>query len=96
VGGTTTTNVYDGDGKRASQTVGSTTTSYFYDVGGGLPVVLSDGSRKYVWGLGLAYTVDSGNNAQVYQTDGLGSVKLWAKVHQTFRAKLHHESATME
>jgi hypothetical protein len=24
------------------------------------------------------------------------SVKLWAKVHQTFRAKLHHESATME
>jgi CRISPR/Cas system CMR-associated protein Cmr3 (group 5 of RAMP superfamily) len=24
------------------------------------------------------------------------AVKLWAKVHQTFRAKLHHESATME
>ncbi len=75
VGGTTTTNVYDGDGKRASQIVGSSTTSYVYDVGNGLPTVLSDGTRKYVYGLGLAYTVDSGNVVQVYQTDGLGSVR---------------------
>ncbi len=75
VGGSTTTNTDDGDGKRASQTVGGTTTTCDYDVQRSLPVVLSDGSRKYVWGLGLAYTVDSGNNAQVYQTDGLGSVR---------------------
>ncbi len=75
VSGTTTTNTYDGDGKRTSQTVGNTTTSYVYDVGAGLPNVLSDGARKYVYGLGLAYTVDTSNNVQVYQIDGLGSVR---------------------
>ena len=76
VSGTTTTNVYDGDGKRVSQTVGtSPATTYAYDVAGGLPVVLTDGSRKYVYGLGLTYTVDSGGNVQVYHADGLGSVR---------------------
>jgi RHS repeat-associated protein len=71
------TYVYDGDGKRISKTVGSTTTSYVYDVGGGLPIVLDDGSRKYVWGAaGLAYSVDKSTAAvQVYHTDGLGSVR---------------------
>jgi RHS repeat-associated protein len=44
---------------------------------GGLPVLLDDGARKYVWGAsGLAYTVDKSTAAvQVYHTDGLGSVR---------------------
>ncbi|MBI2941918.1 MAG: hypothetical protein HYY04_15930, partial [Chloroflexi bacterium] len=29
----------------------------------------------YVWGLGLAYAVDGSGTAQVYHTDGLGSVR---------------------
>lgn len=76
VGGTTTTNVYDGDGKRTSQTAGANpATSYVYDIAGSLPVLLSDGGRKYVYGLGLAYAVDGGGNLQVYHADGLGSVR---------------------
>jgi RHS repeat-associated protein len=75
VGGTTSTYVYDGDGKRVSQTVGGTTTSYVYDVNTALPVVLTDGTLKYVYGNGLAYAVDGSGNVQVYHTDGLGSVR---------------------
>jgi RHS repeat-associated protein len=75
VAGTTTTYAYDGDGKRASQTTGGSTTSYVYDANRSLPVVLSDGSRKYVWGLGLAYSVDSAGALSVSHADGLGSVR---------------------
>jgi YD repeat-containing protein len=72
----TSSYVYDGDGKRVSKTVSGTTTSYVYDVGNGLPVLLDDGSRKYVWGDGLAFSVDKTSGAvQVYHADGLGSVR---------------------
>ena len=75
VGGTSSGFVYDGDGKRASKTVGGNTTSYLYDVNASLPVLLEDGERKYVWGLGLAYAVDSSGGTIVYHSDGLGSVR---------------------
>ena len=77
VGGATSTHIYDGDGKRVSKTVAGVTTSYVYDVGGGLPVLLDDGVRKYVWGAsGLTYSVDKSSGAvQVYHADGLGSVR---------------------
>ncbi len=77
VGGTTSASVYDGDGKRASKTAGTITTSYVYDVVGGLPVVLDDGTQKYIWGAGgLAYSVNKTSAAvAVYNTDGLGSVR---------------------
>ncbi len=77
VSGTTSTSVYDGDGKRARKTVGTTTTSYVYDVGGGMPVVLDDGTQKYIWGAGgLAYSVNKVSAAvAVYHTDGLGSAR---------------------
>lgn len=73
--GTPSTDTDGGDGKRASQTVGSTTTSYVDDVNGSLPNVLTDGTFKYVYGLGLAYAVDGSGNVQVYHTDGLGSIR---------------------
>ena len=75
VSGTTSTYIYDGDGNRASKTVGTTTTNYVYDVNASLPNVLTDGTLKYVYGLGLAYAVDGCGNVQVYHTDGLGSVR---------------------
>jgi RHS repeat-associated protein len=74
IGASTATYAWDGDGKRASATVGGNTTPYIYDVNRGLPVVLDDGSRKYVWGLGLAYAVN-GSAVEVYHADGLGSVR---------------------
>ena len=55
---TTEHSCYDGDGKRASATAGGTTTRYVYDVAAGLPALLDDGTRKYVWGAGgLAHSV---------------------------------------
>ncbi len=76
VGGTSNAYAYDGDGKRVSSTVGGNTTRYVYDVGGGLPVLLDDGTQKYVWGRGLAYTTTEAGTLQgVYHTDGLGSVR---------------------
>jgi hypothetical protein len=46
-----------------------------YDVNRTLPVLLDDGERKDVWGLGLAYAVDPAGNVLVYHFDGLGSVR---------------------
>jgi RHS repeat-associated protein len=68
---------YDGDGKRVSKTVAGVTTTYVYDVGGGLPVLLDDGANKYVWGAGgITYSVNKSSGAvSVYHTDGLGSVR---------------------
>jgi hypothetical protein len=37
--------------------------------------VLTDGTLKYVYGLGLAYAVDGSGNLQVYHADGLGSTR---------------------
>ncbi len=39
-----------------------------------LPVQLDGGTHKYVWGLGLAFAVDTSGNPLVYHMDGLGSV----------------------
>jgi len=84
VGGTTTSSVYDPDGKRLSTTVGANPpTTFTYDVNQPLPVVLQEpnttppnsGVTKYVWGMGLAYAVDLYNNVQVYHTAGLGTVR---------------------
>ncbi len=75
VAGALTAYAYDGDGKRTSKAVSGTTTSYLYDVNRPLPVLLEDGTRKYVWGLGLAYAIDSSNNVEVFHTDGLSSVR---------------------
>ena len=52
----------------------SRTTSYLYDVNGGLPTLLEDGAIRYVWGLGLAYAT-IGTALSVYHVDGLGSVR---------------------
>ncbi len=75
VAGTSASYSYDGDGKRSSKAVGGAGTSYVYDVNASLPVLLDDGVRKYVWGLGLAYAVDSSGSPLVYHADGLGSVR---------------------
>ncbi len=66
--------MWDGDGKRASTTANGVTTTWTYDVNRGLPVVLQDGARSYVWGLGLAYSVQS-TAAEYSHADGLGSVR---------------------
>jgi len=49
-----------------------------YDVAAGLPVLLDDGARRYVWGAnGLAHAVEGTGNGTptTYHADGLGSVR---------------------
>jgi RHS repeat-associated protein len=71
----TATYTYDGDGKRTSKTTGAQTINYMYDGARSLPVVLDDGSRKYVWGpTGLAYSVQ-GTTVTTYHEDALASVR---------------------
>ena len=48
---------------------------YVTDVNASLPVSIADGTRKYVWGQGLAYNV-AGTSIEVYHADRLGSVRL--------------------
>jgi RHS repeat-associated protein len=75
VGGNTETNVYDGDGVRFSHQVGvGPVTRYVTDPAAGLPVTIDDGTRKYVWGLGLAYSA-AGTATEVQHADRLGSIR---------------------
>ncbi|MEX2236506.1 MAG: RHS repeat-associated core domain-containing protein [Dehalococcoidia bacterium] len=73
VGGTTSSNVYNGDGLRTSQTVTPTTTNYIWDVNRGLPGIIQDGARSYVYGLQrISLTTTSGGRNYFFY-DGLGS-----------------------
>lgn len=73
----TYTYTYDGDGKLVKVKRESTVTeTNVYDVNRSLPVLLYDGSQKYVWGLNALYNVDNTfNEVHVYHYDALGSVK---------------------
>ena len=71
VNSVTTTFAYRGDGLRNSRTTGGNTTTFTWDIAGGLQVVLDDGA-KYVYGAGLVSQV-SGANTYYYLADGLGS-----------------------
>jgi RHS repeat-associated protein len=75
VGGVSSTYIYDGDGNRRSKTVGGATTNYVFATSGQLALLLDDGTRKYVWGNGLAYGVDSGGTLTSMHGDALGSVR---------------------
>lgn len=75
VAGATETYAYDGDGTRFTRQVGANpATRYVSDIGLGLPTTIDDGTRKYVYGMGLAYVV-TGTSIEVYHTDRLGSVR---------------------
>ena len=56
----TTTFAYHGDGLRDSRTTGGNTTTFTWDVAGGLPVVLDDGNQ-YLYGAGLTVMKQSGS-----------------------------------
>jgi RHS repeat-associated protein len=71
VSSVTTAFAYRGDGLRNSKTTGGNTTTFTWDVAGGLPVVLDDGNQ-YLYGAGLVSQKQSGN-WYYYLSDGLGS-----------------------
>ncbi len=68
---------YNGEGLRMSETVGATTTPFTWDVSGGLPLILEDGTNAYVYGPdGLPLEQVTGNNALWFHHDQLGSTRL--------------------
>jgi RHS repeat-associated protein len=71
VASTTTTFAYLGNGLRNTRTSGGATTTFTWDIGAGLPLVLDDGNQ-YVYGAGLEAMVSSGTR-YYYLADGLGS-----------------------
>ncbi len=62
-------------GIRCGNTVGGNTTTYTWDVNSSLPVVLQDGSRTYVYGLGLISQTDTSGNQSYFLGNGLGSTE---------------------
>jgi RHS repeat-associated protein len=74
--GATETYANDGDGVRFSRQLGGNPAiRYVTDPNRSLPVTIDDGTRKYVWGLGLAYAVN-GSALEVVHADRLGSVRV--------------------
>jgi len=70
----TTTFEYRGDGLRDSRTVGMTTTTFTWDIAAGIPVVLDDGTSRYVYGpSGLVAQTTSADDLY-HLADGLGSI----------------------
>ena len=70
----TTTYAYDGLGNRYQQTVNEVTTTYTLDIASGLTQVLSDGTNKYLYGLGRIAQVN-GEDIEYFLGDALGSVR---------------------
>jgi RHS repeat-associated protein len=69
---------YDGDGLRISKTMSGTTKPFTYDRASGLPLVLSDGDNKYIYGAdGLPLEqIDASGNVNYFHHDQLGSTRM--------------------
>ena len=75
VAGASETYAYDGDGVRFTRQVGANQPiRSVTDLTATLPVTLDDGTRKYVYGHGLAYAV-TGATTETYHADRLGSIR---------------------
>ena len=80
VGVTRTSYTYNGDGLRQSKTVSGTTTAATWDTAAGLPLLVQDGSTRYIPGpdgLPLAQIISDSHGSQVlyYLRDQLGSTR---------------------
>ena len=77
-GSVTTTYTYDGSGLRMKKTVGGTTSIFAWDYSQGLPLLLTDGSTLYVYGLGGSpiEQVDSQGHVLYLHADQLGSTRV--------------------
>lgn len=68
---------YNGDGLRQSRTTGGTTTQFAWDVSGGLPLLIKEGSSTYyIYGPGgLPIEEISGTTPYFFHHDQLGSTR---------------------
>jgi RHS repeat-associated protein len=78
-GGTTTTARYgyNGDGLRATKTIGYLVTKYAWDTSGDVPLLLSDGTTNYIYGPGgLPIESVAGTTVEFFHHDQLGSTTM--------------------
>jgi RHS repeat-associated protein len=76
VGGETSSYAYDGDGLRNGATRGATTTPYLWDIQGGLPQLVDDGTNGYVQAGGLQEQINRSTNTPAFAlADALGSIQ---------------------
>jgi RHS repeat-associated protein len=76
--GSFTSYVYDGSGLLQSETTGSTTTNYTWNVQSSLPLLLSDGTNYYIYGPGnnpIEQIAVSGGATSYLLADELGSIR---------------------
>jgi len=75
--GSAGTYAYNGDGLRMSKTVSGTSSQFLWDVVGGLPLLIKDGSTAYVYGPGgLPLEQINTSTALWLHYDQLGSTRL--------------------
>jgi RHS repeat-associated protein len=69
---------YAGDGLRLSTTTGAQTQHFSWDRNGGVPLLLTDGSTRYIYGPGglPVEQVSAGGTATYYHHDQLGSTRM--------------------
>ncbi|MGH9196066.1 MAG: RHS repeat-associated core domain-containing protein, partial [Acidimicrobiia bacterium] len=69
---------YNGYGLRVSKTVVGTTTPFVWDLSGGLPLLLKEGSTSYVYGPGglPLERIDTAGTVVYFHQDQLGSTRL--------------------
>jgi YD repeat-containing protein len=75
-GGTSTTNVFNGDGLRMSRTdnPGNATSTYTWDTAGNGQILDDSGADQYLYGATGLYAHVTSSQTYYYLTDGLGSV----------------------
>jgi RHS repeat-associated protein len=73
-GQSSATFAYNGLGDRLQQTVGGVTTQYTLDLNNSLTQVLSDGTNRYLYGMGRI-AQQTPNGLQYFLPDALGSVR---------------------
>jgi RHS repeat-associated protein len=86
--------ISDGDGLRQSRTTGSTTTNFVWDVSGGLPLLIDDGTHSYLYGPSsapLAQIDDSSGVTQYLHGDNIGSTRLITDASGTVVATIEYD-----
>ena len=81
--GTNATYTYNGDGLRMTKTAPLGTAHYTWDASGATPLLLSDGSTRYIYGPGglPVEQIDASSNVTWLHHDELGSTRLLTDPH---------------
>jgi RHS repeat-associated protein len=85
---------YDGNGLRASQTIGGITHYLTWDMTGELPLILSDGQNSYIYGPGNVpiEQISSGGEVLFLHHDQQGSTRMLTDTGGTVKATMTYDA----